>query len=86
MGFINRGRLNIRKRNKCPCARVSLSDVQPPEAHLRCGIYKLREVEHPIKKQVPLRPFKIWEAHLKYGIYKPREVEHPIKKLVRKAH
>ena len=30
MGFINRGKLHIRERNECACARVSSSDVQPP--------------------------------------------------------
>ena len=33
MGFINRGRLNIRKRNSCASALVSLSDIQPPSVY-----------------------------------------------------
>ena len=44
MGFINRGRLNIRKRNSCASARVSLSDVQPP------SVYKSHILNGPIKK------------------------------------
>ena len=39
MGFINRGRLN---RNECACARVSFSDVQPPE------VYKSHILNGPI--------------------------------------
>ena len=33
MGFINLGKLNIRKRNSCASALVSLSDVQPPSVY-----------------------------------------------------
>ena len=33
MGFSSLGRLNIRKRNLCASALVSLSDVQPPSVH-----------------------------------------------------
>ena len=33
MGFINLGRLNIRKRNSCASALISLSDVQPPSVY-----------------------------------------------------
>ena len=44
MGFINLGRLNIRKRNSCASALVSLSDVQPPE------VYKSHILNGPINK------------------------------------
>ena len=44
MGFINLGRLNIRKRNLCASALVSLSDVQPPE------VYKSHILNGPINK------------------------------------
>ena len=44
MGFINLGRLNIRKRNSCASALVSLSDVQPPSV---CKSYIL---DGPINK------------------------------------
>ena len=33
MGFINLGRLKIRKRNSCASALVSLSDVQPSSVY-----------------------------------------------------
>ena len=33
MGFINLERLNIRKRNSCASALVSLSDVQPSSVY-----------------------------------------------------
>ena len=42
MGFINLGRLNIRKRNSCASALVSLSDVQPP------SVYKSHILNGPI--------------------------------------
>ena len=32
-GFINPGRLIIRKRNSCASALISLSDVQPPSVY-----------------------------------------------------
>ena len=44
MGFINLGRLNIRKRNSCASALVSLSDVQPP------SVYKSHILNGPINK------------------------------------
>ena len=44
MGFINLGRLNIRKRNSCASALVSLSDVQPP------SVYKSHILNAPINK------------------------------------
>ena len=44
MGFINLGRLNIRKRNSCASALVSLSDVQPTE------VYKSHILNGPINK------------------------------------
>ena len=44
MGFINLGRLNIRKRNSCASALVSLSDVQPP------SVYKSHILNRPINK------------------------------------
>ena len=44
MGFINLGRLNIRKRNACASAHVSLSDVQPP------SVYKSHILNGPINK------------------------------------
>ena len=44
MGFINLGRLNIRKRNSCASALVSLSDVQPP------SVYKSNILNGPINK------------------------------------
>ena len=44
MGFINLGRLNIRKRNSCASALVSLSDVQPP------SVYKSHIFNGPITK------------------------------------
>ena len=44
MGFINRGRLNIRKRNSCASALISLSDVQPP------SVYKSHILNGPINK------------------------------------
>ena len=44
MGFINLGRLNIRKRNSCASALVSLSDVQPS------SVYKSHILNGPIKK------------------------------------
>ena len=44
MGFINLGRLNIRKRNSCASALVSLSDVRPP------SVYKSHILNGPINK------------------------------------
>ena len=44
MGFINLGRLNIRKRNSCASALVSLSDVQLP------SVYKSHILNGPINK------------------------------------
>ena len=44
MGFINLGRLNIRKRNSCASGLVSLSDVQPP------SVYKSHISNGPINK------------------------------------
>ena len=44
MGFINLGRLNIRKRNSCASALVSLSDIQPP------SVYKSHILNGPINK------------------------------------
>ena len=44
MGFINLGKLNIRKRNSCASALVSLSDVQPP------SVYKSHILNGPINK------------------------------------
>ena len=44
MGFINLGRLNIRKRNLWASALVSLSDVQPP------SVYKFHILNGPINK------------------------------------
>ena len=44
MGFINLGRLNIRKRNSCASALVSLSDVHPP------SVYKSHILNGPINK------------------------------------
>ena len=44
MGFINLERLNIRKRNSCTSALVSLSDVQPP------SVYKSHILNRPINK------------------------------------
>ena len=44
MGFINLGRLNIRKRNSCASALVSLSDVQPP------SVYKSHILNGPSNK------------------------------------
>ena len=45
MGFINLGRLNIRKRNSCANALVSLSDVSTPsvyKSHILNGpVYRL---------------------------------------------
>ena len=44
MGLINLGWLNIRKRNSCASALVSLSDVQPP------SVYKSHILNGPINK------------------------------------
>ena len=44
MGFINLGRLNIRKRNSYASALVSLSDLQPP------SVYKSHILNGPINK------------------------------------
>ena len=44
MGFINLGRLNIRKRNSCASALVSLSDVPPP------SVYKSHILNGPFNK------------------------------------
>ena len=44
MGFINLGRLNIRQRNFCASALVSLSDVQPP------SVYKSHILKGPVNK------------------------------------
>ena len=44
MGFINLGKLNIRKRNSCASALVSLSDIQPP------SVYKSHILNRPINK------------------------------------
>ena len=49
MGFINLGRLNIRKRNSCASALVSLSDVQPP------SVYKSHILNGPINKLYIMR-------------------------------
>ena len=46
MGFINLGRLNIRKRNSCASALISLSDVQPP------SVYKSHILNGPINKLI----------------------------------
>ena len=51
MGFINLGRLNIRKRNSCASARVSFSDVQPPE------VYKSHTSNGPINKLYVLEEY-----------------------------
>ena len=44
MGFINLGKLNIRKRNSCARELVSLSDVQPS------SVYKSHILNGPINK------------------------------------
>ena len=44
MGFINLGRLNIRKRNLCASALISLSDFQPP------SVYKSHILNGPVNK------------------------------------
>ena len=53
MGFINLGRLNIRKRNSCANALVSLSDVQPP------SVYNSHILNGPINKLYIKIPFYI---------------------------
>ena len=50
MGFINLMRLNIRKRNSCASALVSLSDVQPPsvyKSHILSARVSFSDVQPP---------------------------------------
>ena len=55
MGFIKLGRLNIRKRNSCASALVSLSDVQPP------SFYKSHILNGPINRlYLPVSPLLLF--------------------------
>ena len=63
MGFINLGRLNIRNRNSCASALVSLSDVQPPsvyKSHILNGpINKLYRIEMETILNINMHQYKI---------------------------
>ena len=58
MGFVNLGSLNIRKRNSCASALVSLSDVQAP------SVYKSHILSRPINKLYVTHPTErtAWKA------------------------
>ena len=90
MGFINLGRLNIRKRNSCASALVSLSDVQPPsvyKSHILNGLinklYLLFIAEHIRKSYLQycffffFFFFQISEQAIEKCLYEPLQALFP---------
>ena len=69
MGFIKLGRLNIRKRNSCASALVSLSDVQPPSFYKsrRLNIRKRNSCASALVSLSDVQPPSFYKSHILNG-------------------